>query len=108
MKGLSMKSKVSRFALAAFGLTLFASIPEARDISRGQRLYNQHCAVCHGLNGIPTIQQVPSFVSKDRLMQPDLMLLQSVKMGKNMQPPFAGVLRDDEILDIIQYARVMR
>ncbi len=54
----------------------------AVDLAQGQRVYNMHCAVCHGMNGIPVIQQAPSFSAKERLMQPDMVLLQSVKMGK--------------------------
>jgi cytochrome c6 len=89
-------------------VTFGSTSSHARDLVRGQRLYNQHCAACHGLNGVPTIQQVPSFATKERLMQPDLMLMQTVKMGRNMQPPFMGILSDQEILDILQYARVLR
>lgn len=80
----------------------------ALDLLRGQRLYNMHCAVCHGLNGVPVIQQAPSFVAKERLMQPDMMLVQSVKMGKTIMPPFMGILKDEEILDVLNYARTLR
>lgn len=80
----------------------------ALDLLRGQRLYNMHCAVCHGMNGVPVIQQAPSFVTKERLMQPDMVLVQSVKTGKTIMPPFMGILRDDEILDALHYARTLR
>lgn len=80
----------------------------ALDLMRGQRLYNTHCAVCHGLNGVPVIPQAPSFANRERLMQPDMMLIQSVRMGKNQMPPFMGRLKDDEIVDILQYARTLR
>jgi mono/diheme cytochrome c family protein len=97
-------------AIMSFGL-LVASLPQsalAHDLQRGQRLYNQRCAVCHGLNGVPVIQQAPSFVAKDRLMQADMVLLQRVQMGKNTCPPFMGVLKNEEILDVLNYARVLR
>lgn len=80
----------------------------AIDLSRGQRVYNTHCSVCHGLNGVPVIQQAPSFAAKERLMQPDLQLMMSVKTGKTLMPPFMGILKDDEILDAIHYARMLR
>lgn len=80
----------------------------AIDLARGQRLYNMHCAVCHGINGVPVIPQAPSFVAKERLMQPDAVLIQSVKAGKTVMPPFIGILRDDEILDVLHYARMLR
>lgn len=80
----------------------------ALDLLRGQRVYNMHCAVCHGLNGVPVIQQAPSFAAKERLIQPDMVLVQSVKMGKTIMPPFMGILKDDEILDALHYARTLR
>jgi mono/diheme cytochrome c family protein len=104
-----MKTRTTA-AIMSFGL-LVASLPQsalALDLQRGQRLYNQRCAVCHGLNGVPVIQQAPSFVAKDRLMQADMVLLQRVQMGKNTCPPFMGVLKNEEILDVLNYARVLR
>lgn len=80
----------------------------AIDLMRGQRVYNAHCAACHGMNGIPVIPQAPSFAAKERLMQPDIQLVQSVKMGKTIMPPFMGILKDEEILDALQYARMLR
>ena len=41
-------------------------------------------------------------------MQPDMMLVQSVKIGKTLMPPFMGILKDDEILDTLHYARTLR
>lgn len=60
------------------------------------------------MNGIPVIQQAPSFATKERLMQPDMMLVQSVKTGKTLMPPFMGILKDEEILEAIHYARTLR
>lgn len=98
-------------SIAAAVLVTLAAMPGsalALDLLRGQRVYNMHCSVCHGMNGIPVIQQAPSFATKDRLMQPDVMLIQSVKTGKTLMPPFMGILRDEEILDAIHYARSLR
>ena len=101
-----------RFGVAALMIAAAASVvpleAHAIDLMRGQRIYNTHCSVCHGLNGVPVIQQAPSFSSKERLMQPDAVLVQSVKMGKTVMPPFMGILKDDEILDALQYARMLR
>jgi mono/diheme cytochrome c family protein len=93
------------FGLFFLGLSGAA---QAVDLARGQRVYNQRCAACHGLNGVPTIQPAPSFVTKERLMQPDMVLVQRVQRGKNVCPPFMGMLSNDEILDVLQYARTMR
>lgn len=101
----------NRLRIGMYLLVVAASMPgsaNAVDLLRGQRMYNMHCAVCHGMNGVPTIQQAPSFANRERLMKPDMQLLQSVRMGKNVCPPFAGILKDDEIVDILQYARNLR
>lgn len=98
-------------SITAAILSIVAALPGsalALDLLRGQRVYNMHCSVCHGMNGVPVIQQAPSFATKDRLMQPDVMLIQSVKTGKTLMPPFMGILRDEEILDAIHYARSLR
>lgn len=94
--------------VGVMGISCLPGDALAIDLSRGQRIYNTHCSVCHGLNGIPVIQQAPSFANKERLMQPDMMLIQSVKMGKTIMPPFMGILKDDEILDALHYARMLR
>lgn len=80
----------------------------AIDLGRGQRLFNLHCAACHGVNGMPVVPNAPSFAMRERLDQPDIMLMQSVKTGKNTMPPFFGLLRDPEIVDILQYIRTLR
>lgn len=104
-----MRSR-SRRVLMSFGLFFLglSGAAQAVDLARGQRVYNQRCAACHGLNGVPTIQPAPSFVTKERLMQPDMVLVQRVQRGKNVCPPFLGMLSNDEILDVLQYARTMR
>ena len=97
----------TRRMLAA--VALLAALPaQAMDLARGQRLYNMHCAACHGINGMPVVPNTPSFAMRERLDQPDFMLLQSVKIGKNTQPPFLGILQDQEIFDILQYIRILR
>lgn len=94
----------------SFGLAAL-SVPEvalALDLLQGQRVYNMHCSVCHGLSGVPVIAQAPNFSARERLMQPDMLLLQSVKMGKTIMPPFMGILKDEEILNALHYARTLR
>ena len=77
----------------------------AVDLAQGQRVYNMHCAVCHGMNGIPVIQQAPSFSAKERLMQPAMVLLQSWKMVKTLMPPVMGILNADEMRSALLYER---
>lgn len=90
-------------------ITLLTTLSaHAIDLGRGQRLFNLHCAACHGVNGIPVVPNAPAFAMRERLDQPDFVLMQSVKMGKNTMPPFFGLLQDMEIADILQYVRTLR
>lgn len=90
-------------------LALILSTPaHAINLARGQQLFNLHCASCHGVNGIPVAPNAPSFAMRERLEQSDMALMMSVKMGKNTMPPFFGLLKDQEIADILQYVRTLR
>lgn len=96
-----------RIASTAVLLTL-ASSAFAADVARGQRLYNVHCAACHGITGIPVMPGTPNLSVREGMSQPDVVIMQSLKMGKKNKPPFFGRLNDQELLDVIQYTRVMR
>lgn len=90
-------------------LLLGSALPAAAvDLARGQRLYNLHCASCHGITGMPVMPDTPNLAMREGLNQPDIVIMQSLKMGKRNKPPFFGRLTDDELLDIVQYTRVMR
>lgn len=90
-------------------LLLAAALPaSALDLARGQRLYNLHCASCHGITGIPVMPETPNLAMREGMNQPDVVIMQSLKMGKRNKPPFFGRLTDDELLDVVQYVRVMR
>lgn len=93
---------------ALLGLLLTSSPLHAANVSEGQRIYNQHCIGCHGVGGNSAIPDAPSFARGDRLMQPDMMLLNSIKTGKMTMPSFNGILRDQQILDVIAYLRTLK
>lgn len=99
--------KSLRLATAVL-LCTAASAAWSIDLARGQRLYNQHCASCHGITGIPVTPQTPNLAMREGMNQPDFMLMQVLKMGKGTMPPYLGLLRDEELLDVIQYTRIMR
>ena len=94
-------------SIAALALALSAPA-FALDLLKGQTHYNMHCASCHGMTGMPVLPNVPNFAKRERLEQPDFVLLQSVKIGKSHTPPFLGILKDDEITNILQYIRTLR
>lgn len=91
-------------ALAAF----FAAPATAADLAKGGQTYALHCAVCHGPAGQGVFPGAPKFNRGERLLQSDLQLLATVRAGKNAMPPFNGVLKDREILDVIAYLRTLQ
>ncbi|OHC70555.1 MAG: hypothetical protein A3H93_13200 [Rhodocyclales bacterium RIFCSPLOWO2_02_FULL_63_24] len=94
---------------AATVLLLAGAYPAlAADLARGQRLYNLHCASCHGITGIPIMPETPNLSMREGMSQPDVVIMQSLKMGKKNKPPFFGRLNDQELLDVIQYTRTLR
>ncbi len=95
--------------LVAVGLFFMCSLSaHAANMANGMRLYNQYCAACHGPRGEGVNPDAPKFRMGERLDQPDLVLMQSVKNGKKAMPPFFGVLQDPQILDILSYVRTLR
>jgi len=103
-----LKLHAWRRQLLALALLMGAGTVQAADPVQGGQLYTQHCAVCHGPNGISVFPGAPNFARKERVFQPDAVLLNSVKYGKNAMPGFTGLLRDQQILDIISYIRTIR
>lgn len=80
----------------------------AANVADGQQIYQMHCVGCHGIGGNAAFPNAPSFARGERLMQPDMMLLQSIKTGKMTMPSFNGILRDQQILDVIAYLRTLQ
>lgn len=79
----------------------------AADPVKGSRLYATQCASCHGLNGTSMMPGTPSFAKGERMMQPDMILVNSIKAGKNAMPAYRGILSDTDILDVIAFMRTL-
>jgi cytochrome c6 len=94
-------------AAAAVLLALAAGSAAAADVNKGATLYATHCAVCHGANGNPVMPGAPNFRRMDSLMRPDMQLLMSIRSGKGAMPGYFGILRDQEILDVVAYLRTL-
>lgn len=102
------KTVITVRCATALLLAAAASAASAVDLARGQRLYNLHCASCHGITGIPVTPDTPNLAMREGMNQPDVVIMQSLKMGKKNKPPFFGRLNDQELLDVVQYVRTMR
>jgi mono/diheme cytochrome c family protein len=90
-------------------LCLWLASSQAWSLESGQRLYQRHCAGCHGITGIPVTPQTPNLSMREGMNKPDIMLVQGLKTGgRGAMPPFFGILSDQELMEVIRYVRVMR
>lgn len=80
----------------------------AADVIKGAQTYARHCAACHGPNGSSVMPSAPQLIRGERLMQSDMVLLGSLRAGRNSMPAYLGILSDAEILDVIAYSRTLR
>jgi mono/diheme cytochrome c family protein len=90
-----------------FLLALDSSTSRAADTIKGGELYAVHCASCHGASGTSVMPNAPNFAQGENLLQPDPILLKSIKNGKNAMPAYQGILSDHDILDVIVYLRTL-
>jgi len=102
MHALGHAVRVGLFALAA------AAPASAADVIKGAQIYAKHCAACHGPSGVSVMPGAPHIARGERLMQPDMALLATLRTGKNAMPAYLGILTDREILDVIAYSRTLR
>ena len=80
----------------------------AADPGNGARIYATHCSGCHGDGGVSNMPGAPDFSRRERLFQPDMALLASIRDGVSVMPAYKGLLSDQEILDVISYLRTLR
>ena len=86
----------------------FASFPVHADGATAKRNYERFCAACHGFNGMSITPGVPNLRMNEGLIQPDFQIIQKLKMGSPKKPPMLGVLKDQELQEIISYTRTIR
>ena len=99
-----------KLSVALSAILLVAAVAPARaaDINKGAQLYALHCQSCHGRTGVNVMPGAPNLARGGGLMQPDLMLLASIRTGKDAMPGYMGILKDQDILDVIAYTRTLR
>lgn len=98
-----------RTLFLVFGLMAVLPLPVfAVDTGNGQRLYQLHCSGCHGDDGISVMKDAPNIASFELFSKPDQTLIDAIRSGKNVMPPYFGILNDSEILDVIGYLRTLR
>lgn len=101
------RSAVVGLGVVALGLGAIATADPAAagNVFNGRKLYNQHCASCHGQDGRPTLPGTPNLARGEGLLAPDRLLMRSLQFGKGLMPGFEAVLRGRDILDVIAYTR---
>lgn len=100
--------------------------PSGKPISaaRGERVFVDHCALCHGLHGkgdgprsayfVEGVQYVPDLTVADFLKGRDAELLRSIREGLNrlpepayVMPQFKYILSDEEIRSALAYVKTL-
>lgn len=71
-------------------------------IDQGRRMYTIYCAACHGADKKGTSPEMPSLVGLDKRVSRTI-ALDKIKKGGGQMPPFAGVLKDDELEAILSF-----
>ena len=104
---LKMKYDVAPGLLVALLLAFGTGNACAGDIDKGGKIYARHCVTCHGADGINVMPDAPNFAHSEGLLRPDVFILASIKEGKNAMPSFKGMLKDEEIMDVIAYLRTL-
>lgn len=80
----------------------------AADMIKAKMNYDRLCAACHGFNGMSTMPDAPHLRLNQGLLQPDLQLMNKLKMGWARHMPLIGQVQDQEILDLVLYTRTLR
>lgn len=101
-----MRRTLRRIAL--LGVLTATPAVHAADVIKGAQLYRMHCAACHGASGLATMPNAPSFARGERLMQPDVALLGTIRTGRGPMPAFFGILNDRDLLDVVAFLRTLR
>ena len=99
-----MRAQMKLTAVMLYAL-LSTGLAYAGDMQSGREIYELHCSICHGANGVSVDMTIPSFANGDRLFQMDQDLVRSIREGKDLMPGFRGLLSDREIRDVISYLR---
>lgn len=94
------------YTLVLLSGLLLLTDAHAGDPLQGGSLYTQHCAGCHGGNGMGVIAGTPNLAGNTQIMvKPDFELMKTVLAGKGIMPAYQGKLTQTEILDIIAHVR---
>ncbi len=79
----------------------------AADPFRGAEIYSEHCMRCHGGSGEGNGLDVQGFRQGNAMVQPDSVLLDSIKYGNGLMPAYSGMLDEQQIEDVLSHLRTL-
>ena len=110
MAGLRIyRENISRIIISAgLLMTLLPCVSaNAGSVAAGKTLYQTHCEICHGQSGRPAMAGAPDFTRGDGLFQSDAAIFDAIRSSEIIMHGFSGLLRDEEIFDIITFIRTL-
>jgi mono/diheme cytochrome c family protein len=98
------------------GTLLSNPLPLTQAIAeRGRRVFNDHCAICHGTvgDGVPLLSRAyggkpGNFLSNEIRARPDGHLFGVLMLGKNAMPSYAADLDKDDRWAAVHYIRILQ
>jgi len=82
---------------------------------RGRKVFNDHCAICHGLvgSGVPLLSPAyggkpGNFLSNEIRARPDGHYFGVLMLGKNAMPSYAADLDQDDRWAVVHYIRILQ
>lgn len=81
---------------------------EPKNLALGRNVFKKTCVACHGekADGKGLIQST-SLIDSAFQKQTDGVVFYKISTGRDKMPPFAGMLKEDEIWSVINYLRVL-
>lgn len=106
---MNVKARIALLGLMlALGGPLYTGTAQAADPRNGAKLYNSHCASCHGPRGQGAMPGVPDFSRGQSLFRADAPLVQVIENGSGIMPAYRGLLSTQDILDVIAHLRTFQ
>lgn len=111
MTGVCLKNSATVPAVV-IGLALscassYAGTDAASLVLAGKEIFHERCAICHGLDGVPLLSDVPEFAKGERLEKSDAELLATLKHGKGMMPAWGENMSEQDLKNVLSYVRVI-
>lgn len=108
MKDIIIKSLVFMLAISWCLLILTSPV-----LGAGAEIYKGNCVICHGEGGdgkgpmAKGLTKAPrDFTNKAEMSKmTDEKMMKIIKKGEGQMPTFAGVLKDEDIKEVISYIR---